>query len=80
MQYLGMESSALWKLQLVQNTAVHLLSNTGYREHIKPDLHWLLIEFRIKLKVSELTVKGICSVGSGYLRDSFKFQDEDSSR
>lgn len=37
--HLDMKPSTIRKLQLVQNTAAHLIRNTGYCEHITPGLY-----------------------------------------
>ncbi len=52
--YVGLGQSSISCLQLVQNAAARLLTRTRNHEHSTPvlaSLHWLLINFRIKLKI-----------------------------
>uniref|UniRef100_A0A8C6PUP5 Reverse transcriptase domain-containing protein n=1 Tax=Nothobranchius furzeri TaxID=105023 RepID=A0A8C6PUP5_NOTFU len=51
---IGINASALSKLQKVQNATARFLTNTDRRMHITPilaDLHWLPVKFRINFKV-----------------------------
>ena len=62
-----LSSSSVSRLQLVQNAAARLLTNTGRRSHITPvlaDLHWLPTEcindFNFACFVSTLSVMCDC--------------------
>ena len=49
--YVGIDQSALHRLQVVQNAAARLLTGTRKFEYISPvlsDLHWLPVEQRIQ--------------------------------
>ena len=61
---LGLPKTHLQKLQVAQNSAARLLTNTKKRTHITPvlaQLHWLPIECRIKYKTLSLIHKGLHS-------------------
>lgn len=48
--YLGLSPKKLSRLQMVQNTAARLVTNTRRLDHISPvlaSLHWLLVNLRI---------------------------------
>ncbi len=67
----GVSSTAVNKLQKVQNRAAWLISGTTKREHINPTLrklHWLPIESRIKFKVLVLTYKALHDLSPEYLK------------
>lgn len=52
--YIGLNQASLHRLQLVQNAAARLLTNTRKHDHITPvlySLHWLPVEFRIQFKI-----------------------------
>ena len=58
----GCSSSLLHKLQLVQNSAARLISNSRRTEHITPilkDLHWLPVEKRIIFKILLFTYRSV---------------------
>ncbi|KAF7649949.1 hypothetical protein LDENG_00133530, partial [Lucifuga dentata] len=58
------------KLQYVQNSAVHLLTNTHRREHITPllhDLHWFPVQHRITVKILLTTYKALNNMAPSYL-------------
>ncbi len=60
--YMGIEQSALNRLQLVQNAAARLLTGTKKCEHITPvlsALHWLPVRFRIDLKILLFVFKAL---------------------
>ncbi len=59
---MGIEQSALNRLQLVQNAAARLLTGTKKCEHITPvlsALHWLPVRFRIDLKILLFVFKAL---------------------
>ena len=67
----GVSSSAVNKLQKVQNQAARLISGTAKREHVTPmlkELHWRPIEARIKFKVLVLTYKALHDLSPKYLK------------
>ena len=60
--YAGLPSNLTRKLQLIQNAAALVLTNTPWKSHIQPtlqQLYWLPVEFQIKFKVLVLTFKAI---------------------
>ena len=70
--YIGLPLYLVRKLQLVQNMAARLVTNTSRVEHITPtlkSLHWLPISFRAKYKVLVITFKALHGLGPGYLQD-----------
>ena len=70
--YAGLPSTLTRKLQLIQNAAARVLTNTPWKSHIRltlQQLHWLPVEFQIRFKVLVLIFKAICGSGPTYLRD-----------
>ncbi|XP_061490034.1 tRNA-splicing endonuclease subunit Sen15 isoform X1 [Rhineura floridana] len=70
--YVGLPLKTTQKLQLVQNAAAHLLTNSRHRDHITPvlfDLHWLPVVFRARFKVLVLTFKTLYGFGPAYLKE-----------
>ena len=70
--YAGLPLKLTQKLQRVQNAAARLLTGSLPRDHIHPvlyQLHWLLVEYRIRFKVLVLTFKALYSLEPSYLRD-----------
>ncbi len=60
------------KLQAIQNTAVHLVTNSYKYDHITPifkDLHWLPVQQRINLKILLFTFKCLHGQAPKYLQD-----------
>ena len=70
--YAGLPTTLTRRLQLVQNAAAQVLTNTPWKSHMRPilqQLHWLPVEFRIKFKVLVLTFKALRGPGPIYLKD-----------
>lgn len=70
--YTGLNQSSLNRLQLVQNAAARLLTNTSKRSHITPvlrSLHWLPIRFRVEYKILLFVFKAINGLAPVYLAD-----------
>ncbi|KAI2645342.1 hypothetical protein H4Q32_028855 [Labeo rohita] len=70
--YTGLNQSLLNRLQLVQNAAARLLSNTSKRSHISPvlrSLHWLPVRFRVKFKILMFVFKAINGLAPVYLAE-----------
>uniref|UniRef100_A0A3B4GYQ8 Reverse transcriptase domain-containing protein n=1 Tax=Pundamilia nyererei TaxID=303518 RepID=A0A3B4GYQ8_9CICH len=70
--YLGLQSSLLQRLQLVQNAAAHLLTGTRKFDSITPvlkNLHWLPIKYRIDFKILLFTYKILNNMAPDYLAD-----------
>ena len=70
--YTTLSSSSLSKLQLVQNTAARILTNTSRRAHITPvlaALHWLPIKARIDFKIILTTFKALHGLAPSYILD-----------
>ncbi|KAI2660342.1 RNA-directed DNA polymerase from mobile element jockey [Labeo rohita] len=68
--YTGLNQSLLNRLQLVQNAAARLLSNTSKRSHISPvlrSLHWLPVRFRVEFKILMFVFKAINGLAPVYL-------------
>ncbi|RXN31585.1 RNA-directed DNA polymerase from mobile element jockey-like protein [Labeo rohita] len=70
--YTGLNQSLLNRLQLVQNAAARLLSNTSKRSHISPvlrSLHWLPVRFRVEFKILMFVFKAINGLAPVYLAE-----------
>ena len=68
--YSGLCKKSISRLQLVQNSAARLLTNTKKCEHITPilaSLHWLPISFRIDFKILLTTFKARQGLAPGYI-------------
>ncbi len=62
-----LNESAIARLQVVQNAAARLLTNTKRREHITPilaHLQWLPVRFRIHFKILLITFKALHGTGT----------------
>ena len=73
--YVGVNQASLSRLQLVQNAAVHLLTETRRRDHIIPVLaflHWLPVRFRIDFKILLFMYKALTGLAPTYLSDLLK--------
>ena len=72
MIYLGLSQSLLNRLQLVQNAAARLLTNTRKSDRITPiltSLQWLPIRFRIDFKTLIFIFKILNDLAPSYLSD-----------
>ncbi len=70
--YVGISQASINCLQLVQNAAACLLTNTPRREHITPvlySLHWLPVHFRIDFKILMFVFKALNGLAPPYLSD-----------
>ncbi|XP_054646923.1 uncharacterized protein si:dkey-56d12.4 isoform X2 [Dunckerocampus dactyliophorus] len=70
--YTGLNQYLLCRLQLVQNTAACLLTNTPKYSHITPvphSLHWLPVQSRIHCKVLLFAFKAIHGLAPAYLAE-----------
>ena len=70
--YMGVSGSSIARLQLVQNAAARLLTNTKKYEHITPilaSLHWLPIHFRIHFKILLFAFKALNGLAPLYLSE-----------
>ena len=59
------------KPQRIQNTAAHLVMNYKHLNHAMPlskNLHWLLVEKRIAIKIFLLTYQTINGQSADYLK------------
>lgn len=68
----GLPSGRTKMLQLVQNAAARILTNTKKFDHITPvlaSLHWLPIQARCDFKVLLLTYKSLHGMAPSYLSD-----------
>ena len=70
--YTNLSQSSLHKLQLVQNTAARILTNTPRSSHITPvlaTLHWLPIKSRIDFKILLTTYKALHGLAPLYIKE-----------
>nr|XP_061839065.1 uncharacterized protein LOC133621161 isoform X1 [Nerophis lumbriciformis]XP_061839075.1 uncharacterized protein LOC133621161 isoform X1 [Nerophis lumbriciformis] len=70
--YVGISQASLARLQLVQNSAARLLTQTRRREHITPilaSLHWLPVRYRIHFKLLLFVFKCLNNLAPTYLSD-----------
>uniref|UniRef100_A0A8C1UC21 Reverse transcriptase domain-containing protein n=1 Tax=Cyprinus carpio TaxID=7962 RepID=A0A8C1UC21_CYPCA len=70
--YVGISQSSLRRLQLVQNAAARLLTNTCKREHITPilsSLHWLPVSFRVDFKILLFVFKALNGLAPPYITE-----------
>ena len=70
--YTCLNQKSISRLQLVQNAAARLLTNTKKRDHITPvmaTLHWLPVVFRIDFKILLLAFKAQNGLGPQYITD-----------
>ena len=68
----GITEQQLKKLQLVQNSAAHVLTKTRKFDHITPiltNLHWLPVHYRIQYKTLLLTWKGLNNMAPSYITE-----------
>ncbi|XP_048870189.1 uncharacterized protein LOC125742326 [Brienomyrus brachyistius] len=68
----GCPSGSLHKLQMVQNAAARVLTNTKKFDHITPvlsSLHWLPVKSRIDYKILLLTYKALNGLTPEYLSE-----------
>ena len=70
--YTTLSRSSIHKLQLVQNAAARILTNTHRRAHITPvlaALHWLPIKSRIDFKILLTTYKALNNQAPLYIKE-----------
>ncbi len=75
--YVGVSQSSLNHLQLVQNAAARLLTNTRKREHITPILyllHWLPVSFRVDFKMILFVFKALNGIAPLYVTEMLAFR------
>ena len=68
----GLPKKAISKLQMIQNAAARVLTETRRREHITPvlkSLHWLPVSCRIDFKILLLVYKSLHSHSPEYISD-----------
>uniref|UniRef100_A0A3Q3K5R8 Reverse transcriptase domain-containing protein n=1 Tax=Monopterus albus TaxID=43700 RepID=A0A3Q3K5R8_MONAL len=70
--YAGLSQSSLSMLQLVQNAAAQLLTDTRRYAHITPilaSLHWLPMKWRVQFKIVLYVFKALYGLAPAYLSD-----------
>ena len=70
--YMGATEASIARLQLVQNAAARLLTNSRKYDHITPilaSLHWLPVHFRIHFKVILFVFKALNGLAPLYLAE-----------
>ena len=73
--YSGLPKKVTSRLQLVQNSAARLLTNSRRREHITPilaSLHWLPVSFRVDFKILLITFKAQHGLAPRYISEMLK--------
>jgi hypothetical protein len=69
---IGLPSSLINRLQMIQNTAARILTNTSRFDHITPvlkSLHWLPVQKRIVYKLLLLVYKSVHCLAPSYLQE-----------
>ncbi|XP_076607191.1 uncharacterized protein LOC143333136 [Chaetodon auriga] len=70
--FTGLNKKSIRQLQLIQNAAARVLTNTRKMDHITPvlrSLHWLPVSQRIDFKILLLVYKALNGVGPKYILD-----------
>lgn len=70
--FTGLNKKSIKQLQLIQNAAARVLTNTKKMDHITPvlkSLHWLPVCKRIDFKILLLTYKALNGLGPKYISD-----------
>ena len=68
----GLNKKSIRQLQLIQNAAARVLTNTRKLDHITPvlkSLHWLPVSQRIDFKILLLVYKALNGLGPKYIQD-----------
>ena len=70
--FTGLNKKSIRQLQLIQNAAARVLTNTRKLDHITPvmkSLHWLPVSQRIEFKILLLVYKALNGLGPKYMLD-----------
>lgn len=70
--FTSLSTSAVDRLQTIQNAAARLLTRSNRRSHITPilkTLHWLPVAVRIQFKILTLTSKALHGQAPAYIAD-----------
>ena len=70
--YSGLNKKSISRLQMIQNSAARLLTNTKKRDHITPilaGLHWLPVSARCDFKILLITYKALNGLAPTYILD-----------
>ena len=73
--FTGLPKKSIRKLQVIQNVAARILTNTRRRDHISPvlsTLHWLPVSFRIDFKALLFVYKALNNLAPSYIKDSLR--------
>ncbi len=70
--FTGLLKKSIIQLQLIQNTAARVVTNTKKMDHIPPvfkSLHWLPVSQRIDFKIILLVYEALNGLGLKYITD-----------
>ncbi|KAF7649266.1 hypothetical protein LDENG_00144190, partial [Lucifuga dentata] len=80
--YSGISKRNIHRLQLIQNAAAQVLTQSRRSDHITPvlaALHWLPVSFRIDFKILLLVFKALHNQAAAYICDLLTFYKPDGS-
>ena len=81
--FTGLTRKSIRKLQMIQNAAARVLTDTRKVDHITPVLrsfHWLPVDQRIDLKILLLVFKSLNGLGPKYIDDLLHHYEASSLR
>ncbi len=78
LDYYGANQSSISRLQMVQNAAARLLTDSRKFDRISPiltSLHWLPVKLRIELKILVFVFKALHGLAPTYLSDILQYHN-----